>query len=279
MLDVTRALGLTFYFPEGDSVIGGSLKTHGEFARPLLDYLVQAADAPGGVFVDVGANIGSIALPFASVRRRWRVVALEAHRGIATVLAANAVVNGLANVEVLHAAAGPEARLADFPSPPLGAKGNHGVAGFLMSETPTEPVRMLRLDDIAGDVRLVKIDVEGFEPEVLAGASRLIRERKAAWVVEATRSREAAARDVMRIFLEAGYELYWLFAPFVTPLAPKAAGDLRLGDLNVVAVAPGGGNSWNMTRILTPDGPFLNDSASHPYIHRYVTRAAAAPQG
>ena len=277
MLDVTRAYGLTFYFPEGDSAIGGSLKTNGEFSRPLLDYLVQAADRPGGAFLDVGANIGSIALPFAAARPRWRVVALEAHRGIATILSANTVVNGLTNVEVFHAAAGPEGRLADFPSPPLGVKGNHGVAGFLMTDVPTEPVRMLRLDDLGGDVRLVKIDVEGFEPEVLAGAGRLIRDVKPTWVVEATRSREGPAREVMRIFLEAGYELYWLFAPFVTPLAPKAVGDIRIGDLNVAAVPPGGGNPWRMTPILGVDAPFPRSSSEHPYIYRYATRDGAAP--
>ncbi|HEX2560984.1 FkbM family methyltransferase [Phenylobacterium sp.] len=276
MFDVTRAYGLTFYFPEGDSAVGGSLKAHGEFARPLLDYLLLAADRPGGAFVDVGANIGTIALPFAVARRRWRVVALEAHRGIAGILSANVVVNGLTNVEVLHAAAGPEAKLAAFPTPPLRLKGNHGVAGFLMTDAPTEPVRMLRLDDIPGDVRVVKVDVEGFEPEVLKGAGRLIRDVKPTWVVEATRSREAPARQVMRIFLEAGYDLYWLFAPFVTPLAPKTPGEIRLGDLNVVAVPPGGDNPWNMTPVRTADDPLPSTPDAHPYIQRYTKEGAAA---
>lgn len=273
MLDLTRAYGLTFYFPERDRVIGGSLKTHGEFARPLLDFLLQAADRPGGAFVDVGANIGTIALPFAAARPRWQVVALEAHRGIAGLLAANAIVNGLRNVDVLHAAAGPEARLADFPSPPLDAQGNHGAAGFYTADTATEPVRMLRLDDLKKDVRLVKVDVEGFEPEVLKGAGRIIRDVKPIWVVEATASRAEPAREVMRIFLEAGYELYWLFAPFVTALAPKTPGDLGLGDLNVVAAPPGFANPWEMTQIRSADVGFPNTSDAHPYIHRYAKRS------
>lgn len=277
VFDVTRAYGLTFHFPDRDDVIGGSLKTHGEFARPLLDFLLAAADRPGGLYIDVGANIGAIALPFAAQRPRWQVAALEAHRGIAGLLAANAVVNGLTNVEVHHAAAGPEARLADFPSPPLQARGNHGAAGFYTVGAPTEPVRMLKLDDLAKDVRLVKVDVEGFEPEVLKGAGRLIRDVKPIWVVEATASRAAPAREAMRIFLEAGYQLYWLFAPFVTPLAPKTPGKLALGDLNVVAVPPGYANPWNMTPATSADGDFPNTSAAHPYIHRYVTRSG--PEG
>ncbi|MBP6546282.1 MAG: FkbM family methyltransferase [Phenylobacterium sp.] len=73
----------------------------------------------GGTYVDVGANLGSIALPVA--RSGGRVIAIEANRGLAGLLATNALNNGLYNVEVHHAAVGETRRLAKFPMVPLSA--------------------------------------------------------------------------------------------------------------------------------------------------------------
>src|SRR4051812_46304360 len=99
MLEVAEAYGLSFFYPRGDHAVGASLRDHGEFARPesdlICDYLAAAAP---GTFIDVGANIGAIALPVAARHPAWRVLALEAHRGLAGVLAANAYGARLFNV-------------------------------------------------------------------------------------------------------------------------------------------------------------------------------------
>lgn len=269
MLDCTIAYGLRFLFPARDDAVGASLRRHGEFARPEVDFLIEHAE--GGAFIDVGANIGAVALPLARARPACRVVAIEAHRGLHGLLAANALNNGLYNVEAFHAAAGAQKGLAEFPTPLLDEALNFGAVGFGGSAGRTEAVRMLTLDEVAPpDTRLVKIDVEGFEPDVLQGADSLLRSHKAVWLVEASvKSPEAAAR-VVSVFLEAGYGVHWLYAPFATPASRKdRPQDIGRGDANVVALPPGTPNRWKLPQVAHPGAQRPGAAADYPYLARY----------
>lgn len=140
MLDRAEAYGLDFMFPAGDTAVGRSLKVSGEFARVELDFLLDHA-GERGAFIDVGANIGAICLPFARRRPGWQVAAIEAQRPLSGVLAANALNNGLTQVAVFHAAAGATPGLANFPVVALDSQGNFGAIGAGV-EAPMEPVRV-----------------------------------------------------------------------------------------------------------------------------------------
>jgi FkbM family methyltransferase len=253
MLDTTIAYGLTFLVPALDRAIGNSLRFYGEFAKPEIDFLVACA-GERGTFIDVGANLGAIALPFAQRRPEWRVIGVEAHRGMANLLAANALNNRLYNVSPVHAAAGAEAGLVQFPAVELGADMRFGLLNIDM-EGPKEAVRMLTLDEIAPtDTRLVKVDVEGFEPQVVAGAARLIESRSAVWLVEAVGSRPEARARINDTFRDAGYDLYWFYAPFATPTSPKAyPGNVATGDVNVAAFPRGQTPPWDLTPVGDSD--------------------------
>jgi len=270
MLDSTVAYGLTFLFPAADSAVGASLRNHGEFARTELDFLVEMATGKGAL-IDVGANIGAIGLPFASRRPDWKVLAIEAHRGLAGVLAANTLNNRLYNVDLVNAAAGAERGLADFPATPLSATTNFGSIGFKMRGGPTEAIRMLTLDEAAPpDTRLVKIDVEGFEPQVLKGAADLLARREAIWLVEATVQNPEASTEVVRVFQEAGYAVHWFYAPFATPHSPKGPPqEAARGDANVVALPPGVANLWNLPLVGAPGEMRPGSAAAYPYLARY----------
>lgn len=269
MLDSTIAYGLTFLVPARDRAIGNSLRFYGEFAKVEADFLIACAGETG-TLIDVGANLGAIALPFAGQRRKWRVIGIEAHRAMAGLLAANALNNRLYNVEAVHAAAGKNEGLAQFPAPPLSADIQFGMLSFDM-EGPKETVRMLTLDAIApADTRLVKIDVEGFEPQVLAGASRLIASHSAIWLVEAVGSRPDARAAINELFRQAGYSLYWFYAPFATPTSPKATpGKPGVGDVNVVAVPPGQSLPWPLVPVGKSDELAPTGASGYPYLLRY----------
>jgi FkbM family methyltransferase len=145
---------------------------------PAEGALVRDALAPGGTFVDVGANIGYFALLAAArVGERGRVVALEPDPRMAAAVRENVALNGLRQVHVVPVAAAEaegEAVLAGFAE----EEGNWGVSalsgGAPADGRPSFTVRCAPLDRVldeagVGAVDLVKIDVEGAERRVLAG--------------------------------------------------------------------------------------------------------------
>lgn len=267
MLDRATAYGLHFMVPAKDTAVGRALRDSGEFARVELDFLLEYA-GESGTFVDVGANLGAICLPFAKARPRWRVAAVEAQRPVHGLLSANALNNGLENVAAFHAAAGATAGLMRFPTAPLSVEGNFGSVGF-KTDGPAEPVRVLTLDGLAPrGTDLIKIDVEGFEPEVLKGAGNLIAGQATIWVAEAGDTNPEARDVVIETFRQSGYETFWLYAPFVTPLArTKPDHPLWWGDHNVVALPPGKANAWQLPPAVAGRSPAT--LPEHPYLARY----------
>lgn len=280
-LDVTRAYGLDFLFPARDTVIGASLRRFGEFARPEIDAIKAVlagqpagapVGAPVGAYVDIGANIGSIALPIAASQPACPVICVEANRRIAQILAANALANRLPNVEVVHAAAGATPGLASFPVPPLALDLNFGAIGFgADAQAPRENVRVCTLDEVApaGATRLVKLDVEGFELDVLAGGQRTFHEDRPTWIFEA--KQDARSRELIQMFLDGGYDLFWLFAPFVTRRATKenaAEGDLA-GDANILATPAGVKPPFEMTQVRDAAETRPSTVDGYPYLRHY----------
>lgn len=129
---------------------------------------------PGDLFVDVGANVGAFTVMAAGVAAA-RVMAFEASPDTYEMLARNIRLNGFdEHVKAIHAAAGRNEGTAKF-SIGLGTE-NYVTNGTTTNRTIT--VKMTTLDkELAGDPPdLLKIDVEGFETEVFAGAAKTLRD-------------------------------------------------------------------------------------------------------
>jgi FkbM family methyltransferase len=135
-----------------------------------LDFL-RAQTPDGGVFVDVGAHVGTYALPLArKVGKNGRVIAIEPHPVAFARLAFNRAASDLPQVKLVAAAAGPSdgELLIETDGHNLGA--SHVSIGNVTANTVRVPALTLQsiLDD-AGVVKVdaLKIDVEGFEDRVL----------------------------------------------------------------------------------------------------------------
>lgn len=162
---------------------------------------------PRGVFVDVGANIGTATIP--ALRFFARAIAIEAEAGNAALLRANAALNGLHDrVVVCELACSSEAGTAALHV----AAGKHGSHALRPAKAgdASGSVVTARLDDLLAregvapaDVGLVWIDVEGHEDHVLAGAAALLAARVPLVVEVHVRT----ADDVVALL--AGYER-WL---------------------------------------------------------------------
>ncbi|HTN25470.1 MAG TPA: FkbM family methyltransferase [Solirubrobacteraceae bacterium] len=148
--------------------------------EPMVHEALRRTLGPGGVFIDVGSNIGYTALLAAGiVGPGGRVVALDAQRECADATRANARLNGLTQIEALHSAAGAasgEAEVIVTQDPlwtRLASVGEHPL------EVRRDRVPVTSLDDLVAHLALpavdvVKIDVEGAELDVVAGMQRVL---------------------------------------------------------------------------------------------------------
>jgi FkbM family methyltransferase len=118
---------------------------------------------PGDTFVDVGANVGLYAVAVARRVRPGRVIAFEPDASNAELLDRNIAVNKVRDaVEVRVVALGDTSGELPFRS---------AMQRSRFDANSSETVHMSTLDlELEGPVDVLKIDVEGFEPEVIAGA-------------------------------------------------------------------------------------------------------------
>jgi FkbM family methyltransferase len=189
---------------------------------------------PGTCVVDVGANIGFFTVRFA----RWvsdggRVLAVEPeadnHRSLERRLARA----GLAgHVEVVRAAAG-EREGWDYLTVNPHHPGDHRLS---VADGDGEPVRLATIDGLLAArgrpaVSLIKIDVQGAEPRVIAGAAEtLARFAPAIWMEvdpKATRRAGGDPRRLLEQMAAAGYQPHVLSRAGVGPaLSVQAAAGL-----------------------------------------------------
>lgn len=275
MLVVAEAYGLDLLVPEGDTIIGASLRQHGEFARPEVDLLSKYLDrlGPQSSYIDVGANLGAIALPVAKRHANTKVVAIEAHRGLSGLLSANALNNRLYNVDVINAAAGAVPGLTRFPAPALSRTINFGGIGMhLNTKVKTEAVRMCTLDEIIpSSPCVIKIDVEGFELEVLKGGEKTLAALNSVWLIESNSAASDHGAATKTMMIEAGYQLFWFFAPFVTASArgESISSNGLAGDFNFLALSPGLENFWDLPPIIDAAAPKPTSLSSFGFLHQY----------
>jgi FkbM family methyltransferase len=158
----------------------GQGASHTVYAR-LPDYREMTfwlgAICPGDLFVDVGANIGIYTLLIAS--NGCEVIAVEPAGEARRLLEVNLGLNGL-KADIIAAALGRAPGQSTLTAE-LGSMNYLTNPGA--TAEPREPVAevtVTTLDDVLGDRTAagVKIDVEGFELDVVLGAARALGEQR-----------------------------------------------------------------------------------------------------
>jgi FkbM family methyltransferase len=207
-----------------------------EFA--FLDKVLK----PGMVFVDVGANDGYYTL-FAAGRvgMAGRVVAVEPSTRERVNLKRNIARNGMANIIVVSSALGATYGSADLRLA-QGAHSGHNTLGNFANDgvqaDRVERVTVKTLDKVAAELELdridfVKIDVEGAEASVVAGARAVLASMRPVMLLEINDGTVGAQAFLASLRAESEYEVL-VFSAVTGLLQPFAEG----GTLspNIVAV-------------------------------------------
>ena len=161
----------------------------------------------GVAVVDCGANIGVMTVEWGKSMTGWgSVLAIEAQERIYYALAGNLAIANCFNVRAINVAVGAAPGTIGIPQPNYLAPGTFGSLELRQSER-TEfigqnvnyahenlvPVSMISIDSLAlARLDLLKIDVEGMEMDVLAGAAATIGRTLPIMVIEHIKSDGAA---------------------------------------------------------------------------------------
>jgi FkbM family methyltransferase len=197
-----------------DTFVGRSIDCYGEYSRDETLLFAQLVTA-GSLVVDVGANIGAHTLFLAqAVGPRGAVVAIEPQRAVHQLLCANLALNEINNVRVIHAAAGRSRGRAFVPVSDYAKSGNFG--GVELNDANGEPVDVVSIDSLGlPGCQFMKIDVEGHEHLVIAGAAQTIARFKPVLYVENDRRQQSP--DLIRQIRDLDYVPYWHLPPLFSP--------------------------------------------------------------
>lgn len=174
-----------------EDVISNALFREGEWEKNLLkisQFIISGVQNP--LVIDIGANLGAYSIPMAkSIQDRGgSVIAFEPQRIIYYQLCANVILNRLDNVNAIHGAVGKSSGEIDVPE--INYESNANVGAFSLSQKYREihgiegsmkqvknKVKLINLDGLKIDrpPALIKIDVEGYELEVISGAVEFLR--------------------------------------------------------------------------------------------------------
>ena len=176
-----------------DHIIKRITKTKTFYEIELLNYLLVRAPK-GGVYIDIGANIGNHAVYFGKFLAS-HVVCIEPSPKIAKLLKRNLTENQVDNHVIVGCALGSvggEGRMLYPDNDNIGMTkvvSNTGGGNGEMVEIRTldEVFESLNMSE---QISLIKIDVEGMELDVLKGAVGLLKAHQPQLVIEAATQKE-----------------------------------------------------------------------------------------
>jgi FkbM family methyltransferase len=171
--------------PFGFKLTGNRLMADGKFEREEIDIFLKYL-AKASVCIDIGANIGLYTCLAAA--RHKKVIVIEPLYLNLEVLYRNLVGNSLLDVEVFPIGLSTSAGIKRLYGNNTGASFLPGWAGAPDKWYEVVPVNTLDLivnTRFDGQPLLIKIDVEGFEYDVLEGATHTLGlSPRPAWLVE-----------------------------------------------------------------------------------------------
>lgn len=168
---------LQYKVPNFVETIGFEILVNGKYEKETSDFIISRIPV-NGVFMDIGANIGTITLPVSKSRPDIRLICIEASRRVYNYLEYNINVNQAKNCQLVHRAVGEKdgEKVSFFSPPELFGKGSMSP----VFTDKAEEVETITLDSLLFQNKIlkadfIKIDVEGFEYFVFKGGESVLK--------------------------------------------------------------------------------------------------------
>lgn len=179
--------------------IGKCFELYGEYSESEV-IAMRCFVRPGDTVLDIGANIGDLTLPLSKmVGPNGCVHAIESNADTFNILCANLALNQISNVQPINA----YVKESETPFPGQVAKINADY-------------KVTRIDDLnLKQCRLIKIDVDGHELDVLKSGTATIKRLRPVLYLE--NDVPDKSEELLKYLLELDYNLYWHVAPIFSP--------------------------------------------------------------
>ncbi len=213
-----------------DQYMTSSFIKYGEYSDAEIELLQQVLNFFDGNVLEIGANIGShsIALAQYLAQRNNFLYVFEPQPVIFQQLCTNIALNALFNVKAMPYACSKQKGSLYFKNIDYTKRNNFG--GIEMHEQADinannntdeaeinimQHVECIKLDELselhAHKIALLKIDVEGFELNVLKGAADIIQKHRPAIYLENDRIEQS--KQLIEYIWAQGYDLWWHIPP------------------------------------------------------------------
>ncbi|OKH35197.1 hypothetical protein NIES2101_37790 [Calothrix sp. HK-06] len=205
----------------------------GEVLAPLNDYIGRAAFyvgdldrkitwicnqivRPGDTVLDIGANIGTVTLWLSKlVGENGKVHAFEPNPELLKILEQTFERNQLSNVRLHRVALGSEEGKLELRIPKINAGAaslvrNKDLSNCDIVSVPVRSLSTIVAEEGIQSIRLIKIDVEGFEAEVFQGGQEVLESiRPEAILFELNEIKGAVSEQpVIKILRDFGYKFF-----------------------------------------------------------------------
>lgn len=175
--------------------------------RFMDEIIVESCLKTGDTFVDVGANVGTVALAAAAkVGQSGRVIAIEAHPTTYRHLQENIALSQVNHIQVFNYAVGAAKGTIHFKR-----FGNDDMRHVIYGEGIQLPLDTLDNLITLETIHLLKIDVEGFEKEVLKGAEATLQKTHMIYIEtdeNALRRFDTTIDEIHSLLREHNFQLY-----------------------------------------------------------------------
>jgi len=179
-----------------------------------VSWLCSRIVRPGDTVIDIGANVGVVTVLLSSlVGKKGKVFAFEPNPTLHDMFERTIERNGITNVFLNKAALGDKEGNLSLCFRPDNVGAGSLVYRYDLAQTITVPVTTLsaRLrSEQLKSIRLMKIDAEGFEPEILSGAMDILRSTRPDAILFELNDTGASISDhpTIRILRDAGYSFF-----------------------------------------------------------------------